>query len=127
MKIMFEEVFPEYVHSYGNVISIPIIDTDDINLMIDEERVANGMCPFFNSINGKEIDIDGWYEVRLILDRASGEPQEIEAWTAENCGADEEDNNVYHFPITNKKDVWNQLTEQLKLFDVLFDELKEER
>ena len=126
MKVILEEVFPEYVHSYGNVISIPILDTYEINAMIDEVRAAEGKRPFFDDINGLAVDIDGWYEVRLILDRETFLPQEIEAWVAPDGGAEEEDNDVYHFEVEDKEAVKEDLLLQMKDFDVTVNELKEE-
>ena len=126
MKIILEEIFPQYVHSYANVISIPILDTDEINAMIDEERAANGMRPFFDNLNGLMADVDGWYEVRLILDRETGEPQEIEAWVAPDCGAEEEDDDIYHFEIEDKETVKADLLRQMKEFGVTIEELKGE-
>ena len=125
MKVILEEVFPEYVHSYGNVISIPILDTDEINAMIDEERAANGMRPFFDEINGLLPDVDGWYEVRLILDRKTFLPQEIEAWVAPDCGAEEEDDDVYHFEVEDKVAVKDDLLLQMKEFGITIGELRE--
>ncbi len=58
MKIYFEEVFPDYVYSYGNVISIPIIDTKETNLMIDKERSSKGKIPFFNEDELGRIDME---------------------------------------------------------------------
>ena len=40
MKIYFEEVFPDFVYCYGNLISIPLIDTEEINRMADEARMS---------------------------------------------------------------------------------------
>lgn len=127
MKIRLEEVFPEYIHSYGNVISIPILDTDEINAMIDEERAADGKRPFFDDLHGLAADIDGWYEVRLILDRETCDPVEIEAWVAPDCGAEEDDDDVYHFEIDDKESVKEQLIKQLKELEMTLEELKEER
>jgi len=107
MLIVLEEVFPEYVYSNEKIIYIPILDTDEINTMIDAERVKHGMTPFFN---GDVIDTDGWYEVRLIIDKKTEMPQEIEAWVAEDCGAEEKDNDIYTFSI-DKEDVKRQLDE----------------
>ena len=127
MKAILEEVFPEYVHSYGNAISIPILDTDEINAMIDEERAAEGKRPFFNEINGLLPDVDGWYEVRLILDRETFLPQEIEAWVAPDGGSEEDDETVYHFEIPGDPEVIKQsLLSQMKDFGVTVNELKEE-
>ena len=122
MKIMLEEIFPEYVYVFGNVISIPIVDTYEINEIFDKERVKNGRQPLFNNFDGMEIDEDGWYEVRLILDRETGEPQEIEAWTS-NCNDD--DNTVYHLEIGDANNVLNDLKEELKKLDMTIEELKE--
>lgn len=124
MKILFEEVFPHYVHVYGNVISIPIIDTDDINRQIDTIRIEKGKRPFFN---GADMDENGWYEVRLIIDSTTYEPQEIEAWVAEDCGAEEEDNEVYHIELDDPADIKRQLDYQMKINDMTFNELKKER
>lgn len=125
MKVILEEVFPEYVHSYGNVISIPILDTNEINAMIDEERAAEGKRPFFDEINGLLPDVDGWYEVRLILDRKTFLPQEIEAWVAPDGGTEEEDNDVYHFEVKDKEAVKEDVLRQMMEFDVTIEELKE--
>lgn len=111
MLIVLEEVFPEYVWSNEKIIYVPILDTDEINAMIDVERVKHGKTPFFN---GDVIDTDGWYEVRLIIDKKTEMPQEIEAWVAEDCGAEEKDNSVYTFSI-DKKDVKRQL-DKLQVF-----------
>ena len=128
MKVILEEVFPEYVHSYGNVISIPILDTDEINAMIDEERAAGGKRPFFDNLNGLMADTDGWYEVRLILDRETFLPQEIEAWVAPDCGSEEDDETIYHFEIPGDPEVIkNDLLLQMKEFDVTIEKLKDAR
>jgi len=126
MKAILEEIFPQYVHSYENVISIPILDTDEIDAMIDEERAANGMRPFFDNLNGLAADVDGWYEVRLIIDRETFLPQEIEAWVAPDCGAEEEDDDIYHFEIEDKEAVKADLLRQMKEFGVTIEELKGE-
>ena len=124
MKIYFEEVFPDYVHSYGNVISIPIIDTKETNLMIDKERSSKGKIPFFNEDELGRIDMEAWYEIRLIVDRETLEPQEIEAWVAEGS-CEEKDGETCHFDLDDKEDIKRQLLEQLELFDMTADELKE--
>lgn len=125
MKIILEEIFPQYVHSYANVISIPVLDTDEINAMIDEERAADGKRPFFDDLNGMTPDVDGWYEVRLILDRETFIPQEIEAWVAPDCGAEEEDDDVYHFEIEDKEAAKADLLRQMEEFGVTIEELRE--
>lgn len=125
MKVILEEVFPQYVHSYENVISIPILDTDEINAMIDEVRAAEGKRPFFDDLNGLAADVDGWYEVRLIIDRETFLPQEIEAWVAPDCGTEEEDDDVYHFEVEDKEAVKEDVMRQMMEFDVTVEELKE--
>lgn len=122
MKIYFEEVFPQYVHSYENVISIPIVDTSEINEMIDRERVKNGKCPFFTDVDGFDMDMDGWYEIRLILNRETCEPVELEAWTENGNDPDE---NVYHIEIDDKEEVMECLMAELKRNMMTIDELKE--
>lgn len=121
MKILFEEIFPEYVHVSGNVVSIPIVDTDEINEIIDKERIKNGRQPLFNNFDGREIDPDGWYEVRLILNKKTCEPIEIEAW-AENT--EDEDDIVYHMEIEDKEAVRKDIESELKRYGVSYEDLK---
>ena len=124
MKIYFEEVFPEYVHAHGNVISIPIIDTHELNLRMDKERVANGKRPLFNKLDNKEIDHNAWYEYRLILNRETLEPIEFEAW-ADYTG--DEDETVYHLEIEDKASVLADVKWELNYFNYTEEELKKER
>lgn len=121
-EVMFEEVFPEYVHVYRDKISIPIIDTDEINKVGDKLRVSDGKAPLYNQYPHMEMDIDAWYEVRLILNSNTLEPIEIELW-AENCSY--EDAGIYNIPIDNKEDVMAAILMEMKRCDITFDELKE--
>ena len=120
-NIYFEEIFPEYVHSYGNVICIPVIDTDEINFTLDEIRANKGKQPFYKRFNNKEIDPEAYYELRLILNKETFEPVEIEAW-AEYYN--EEDDEVYHLPIDNTKEILCQVINQISEFDMLLTDLR---
>ena len=120
-NIYFEEIFPEYVYSYGNVISIPVVDTDEINFTLDEIRANKGKQPFYKRFNNKEIDPEAYYELRLILNKETFEPVEIEAW-AEYCN--EEDDEVYHLPIDNTKEILCQVINQVSEFDMLLTDLR---
>lgn len=128
MKIMFEEVFPDYVHTYDDVISIPIIDTDEINFIIDKVRASIGKRPFYNEINGMEIDENGWYEARLILNKETGDPREIEAWVAEDCEAeDENENDIFFYHVQIEKDfedIKKQVEQQLKQSEMTLADLR---
>ena len=124
MKIEFEEMFPEYVYAYGNVISIPITDPPELNLQMDKERVANGKRPLFNKLDEKEIDNNAWYEYRLILDRKTLEPIEFEAW-ADYTG--DEDETVYHLEIEDKEAVLADVKRELKIHGYTEEELKKEK
>ena len=121
MKIIFEEIFPQYVHAYGNVISIPIIDTDELNKLADDIRVKEGKTPFFNEYPGKCMDIDAWYEMRLILDRTEFTPVEIEFWAENNIDADE---TVYYIPIEDKESVMCDVINEISEFDMTLAELQ---
>ena len=127
MRIYFEEVFPCCVHVYGDKISIPIVDTDELNGIIDEARANDGKRPFFDDINGMAMDENGWYEIRLIINYKTKRPLEIEAWVADDCDAEEEDGDRYYFEIDDPKAVMHDVDIKLKHFDMTLEELVGQR
>ena len=136
MKIVFEEIFPEFVHSYGNSISIPLVDTDELNGILDEMRVRDNKRPLFNNPsdffeddedieydNEETADVDGYYDFRLILDIETGKPVEIEGWLEYSNVQD--DDAVYHIEIDDPVDVEMQIDILLKQNEITLDELRD--
>ena len=121
MKIYFEEIFPQYVHSNGNRINIPIVDTEEIIRMVDIERAKDGKRPFLENIDGLTIDENGFYEVRLVIDKEDGHPICIEAWTD---NADEPDDTIYRFIIKDKKEIAECLNNELSKNNMTLDDLR---
>lgn len=123
MKIILEENFQNYTHSYENRVEIPIEPTDELNKWADQLRLEKGKTPLFTDVEGIPMDEDGWYEMRLIVDKETQTPLEIEAWVEganfeEHCG-------VWHLYIVDQEDAKRQLVELLDIYCVSWDELKE--
>lgn len=121
MRFYLEDVFPESVYFYGNVISIPILETMPMCMAIDEIRIAKGKRPFFKGSELFSIDADAWYNFRLIVDEKTREPVEIEVI----CENDEDgDDEVYHMEI-NVAEAKEILDREMKKYNITFDNLIE--
>lgn len=121
MKIYFEEVFPDFVHG-GKTIVIPVEPTTELDAMVDAARAKDGKHPFFNEYPGVEMDMDGWYEYRLVLNGETFEPIDFKAW-GENCS--DEDAGIYHFDIVDKESVMADVIRELKEFGYTLEQLRD--
>ena len=121
MKIIFEEIFPEAVYVYDKIIDIPILDTDELNIIIDKYRIEQGKRPFYT---GNNPDLDGWYNIRILINYETGDPIRLQVVTEndEDC-----DTTTYFFDIDNKEDVKEQIKRELKKYSITIDELVKER
>lgn len=99
INIVFEEVFPMYVNSYADVISIPF-ESAELERRTDDLRIADGKIPMFKEDDKGRRDYEGWYEFRLIVDRETGEPKEVEAWGEQ---VSEEDAGEYRIKLTEEE------------------------
>lgn len=125
IDVVFEEVFPKHVHNYKNETSIPV-SSGELEKRVDDLRIADGKVPLFKEDDKGRQDFESWYEFRLIINRGTGEPQEVEA---EVCGeqVSEEDAGVYHVKLTNedKAAIKKELERVLERMDMTLLELSE--
>ena len=119
MDIKFEEVFPEYVYSNNDKLYIPLEVTKEFELAFDKLRIGEGKRPLFTETPGLDMDYDGWYEVRLVIDNNTKLPIEAEAWVE----GTEPDNTTYHIKIEDKDNIMECVYSELDKRQMTLEEV----